>query len=126
MPDALVVVVAHHPTDGIDPDVMFVATQLTYIQAIVEGFLGANLRDKPKVVILFVGKFDVLSSNPADSEAAKSSAARIEAIFHNHFQSVRAAGKRASIPVEIIIGSALEGWSCQRVIEVVGNALYGF
>ena len=110
-------------SDGFDEK--YIYTQLGYVQSYLEGGIGSKVIKKPKVIIIFLNKFDLISSlNPEDSTAANIKKKYLE-IFSEHIQSADVAAKKASIPIHIIVGSALENWNCNRILDLAGRELYG-
>jgi len=113
----------HNGNNVIDEKYLY--TQLGYIQAFIEGGMGARKTRKPKVVVFFLNKFDLFSSHRPDDSAAVQAEARFQAVFEDHIKSATLALEKARIPFKIIIGSALENWNCDRIIDIVGKELYG-
>jgi len=107
------------------PDTHYVATQLGYVQAFVEGSLSARKTRKPKVLILFLNKFDLISSHPPNDSAASDQRQVFLRAFSEHIESVERAIKRANIPYRLVIGSAVNNWNCTDLISVVGKLLFG-
>lgn len=125
---AIIVVLAPTDKNTRNPmviDEKYIYTQLGYVQAYIEGGIGSHITKRPRMIIIFVNKFDLFCDvSPGDS-AAESAQKSLEKIFKDHIESARMAGKKVGIPVHVVFGSALESWSCNRVLDLVGNHLYG-
>ena len=106
-------------------DQKYLAVQLGYVQSFMEGGLGARKTRKPKVVILYLNKFDLVSDFPSGDSAAKAAEDKFLDQFREHKQSVELATKRAKIKLHVVIGSALKGWNSDNLITLVGKSLYG-
>lgn len=104
-------------------DEKFLDRQFVFCQFIA-GFLNSKLGPKPRIVIIFLGKFDLLAKHgPADTSSQNSRKA-IEGLFANHVDIMKAAGRKAKIPVEVIVGSALNNWNVEWIIKTIGKELY--
>jgi len=106
-------------------DEKYLAVQLGYVQSFMEGGLGARKTRKPKVVILYLNKFDLVSDFPSGDSSAKEAEDKFLSRFREHQQSVELATKKAHIKLHIVVGSALRGWNCDNLITLVGKSLYG-
>jgi hypothetical protein len=106
-------------------DEKYLNIQLGYIQALIEGAMGARKTRKPKVVIFFLNKFDLFSSYPPNDSGGFQAKTDFENIFKEHIASGMSALSKAGIKFHVIIGSALENWNCDLIIEMAGNDLYG-
>lgn len=105
-------------------DQKYVDIQLGYVQAYIEGGIGAKSTKKPKVVIMFISKFDLYSKlHPGDS-ASQKAVQKIFDIFDEHIKSAKSAAKKAGIRFETIIGSSVEKWNTERVLAIVTDQLY--
>jgi signal recognition particle receptor subunit beta len=122
-PDALLLVLS--PTtrkDKGEAEERFIRDQLMFVRAVVAGYLGSlKVGKKPRMVIIFVGKFDLFSR--VQPEQAQGELDRLEAQFADHVQAVRMAAG-AAIRVYDIYGSAVEGWGRVSVLEAVLHGLY--
>lgn len=133
---ALVTVVAPQKFNGVQDgqvkiidiatnfDQRYVDIQLGYMQAYVEGGLGASATKKPRVLIMFVSKFDLYSKLPPYDSAAEKIKEKVLDIFADHINSARSAAKKAGVPFELIVGSSVEKWNTGQVLEAVTTVLY--
>ena len=106
-------------------DDKYLAIQLGYVQSFMEGALGARKTRKPKVVILYLNKFDLVSDFPPGDSLAMKHENEFLNVFKEHQQSVELATKKAHIKLHVVVGSALRGWNCDNLITLVGKSLYG-
>jgi hypothetical protein len=107
-----------------DIDRQYIDMQLGYVQAYVEGLLGAKRTKKPKMVILFISKFDLFSKTPPDDSASDQITKQLNGVFNSHINSAKSAAQKASVPCEVLIGSAVEKWNTEAVLTAVAKALY--
>jgi hypothetical protein len=107
-----------------DVDQRYVDLQLGYVQAYVEGLLGAKRTKKPKMVILFISKFDLFSKTPPDDSASDQITRQLRSVFSRHIDSAKSAARKANVPYELLIGSAVEKWNTDAVLAAVAKALY--
>lgn len=105
-------------------DEKFVYTQLGYVQAFIEGALGTKFTKKPQLLIIFLNKFDLFSKYPPDDSQSEITARDFGNMFFDHVECVTMAANKANIPYEIVKGSALEGWNCPRIKEIIQRKLY--
>jgi hypothetical protein len=106
-------------------DDKYLSTQLGYVEAFVEGALGARKTRKPKVMVLFLNKFDLFSQFPPGDSHAVNEQKHFLSMFSEHLKSVDVATKKANIKLHIIVGSALKNWNCDNLINSIGKSLYG-
>jgi hypothetical protein len=126
---AIILVLAPTIQDSRTPAVIdqkYIYTQLGYVQAYIEGGMGSHIAKRPKVIVVFINKFDLFSEVQPGDSAATSAEESLQEVFGEHIDSARMAGKKTGIPVYVLYGSALESWNCERIIDVVGQSLYGF
>jgi hypothetical protein len=109
----------------LEPDTDYITQQLTTINGFINGSLSSTKARRPRLVILFINKFDQLSPVPPDDSTAQSAREHAYNLFDKHITSVRDAAKRASVPQAIILGSALQNWNCDRIIASIRRELYG-
>jgi signal recognition particle receptor subunit beta len=127
---ALVVVLSptkrQNLTGGLNSeDQKYMTLQLGYVQAYIQGGLGSRVTKKPKILVVFINKFDLFSKHPAGDSAASADKSKVDELFAEHIAACNLAAKSASLPIRVIVGSVLENWNCTEVIEAMGNALYG-
>lgn len=126
---ALVVVLSTTKMNSKDTNIVtdekYLYMQLGYIQAFIEGAMGARKTNKPKVVILFLNKFDLYAAYPPTDSAVIETRDMFRKLFEEHIRSAELALKKANIPCHIILGSALENWNCELIVEIIGKELYG-
>lgn len=108
-----------------EPDSDYITQQLTTVNGFINSSLSSTKARRPRLVILFINKFDQLSSVPPDDSAAQGAREHVYDLFDKHVTSIRDAAKRASIPQTIIVGSALQNWNCDRIIASIRRELYG-
>lgn len=106
-------------------DQRFLDFQLMYTQAFIEGPLGATRSKKPKCVVIFLNKFDLVSSHTPKDSASAEALGQFRSVFKDHTDIAKLAGDRARIPIIVIEGSALEDWNCGNVIDKIGMTVYG-
>jgi hypothetical protein len=106
-------------------DQRFRDTQLGYVQALVEGSFGARKTAKPKIVIVFLNKFDLACDYPPGDSNASDQEKGFTLLFAEHLKSVRLAAEKAGIHFHAFAGSALNDWNCSNLITVIGKTLYG-
>jgi len=125
---AVVLVLAHSKlnksSDGKNLfDDKFINIQLGYVQAYIQGGIVATAK-KPKVIIVFINKFDLLSAHHPDDKNSQEACRQIEQIFKEHIESAHVTEKRTGVPVKILLGSALENWNSDRILDIVAKRLY--
>jgi hypothetical protein len=100
--------------------------QLGYMKVFLEVMLLADLAVKPKLLILFINKFDLLSElNPEDSQA-KERVKAVAGMFSDHIKLFNLIAKQANLKPNLEFGSALEDWNCDKVRVHIERALnYG-
>lgn len=124
---AFVLVLAPHRLDRSSEafDEIYIAEQLGYTRAMVQGALTATKTRKPRCVVVFVNKFDLISKRAPGNLEAEEAEQQVLSAFGEHIGIVKDAAKRAGVPCEVLVGSALEGWRCDRIVDVVTRTLYG-
>jgi signal recognition particle receptor subunit beta len=132
----LVVVVAPQESNGaksgkvqrLDLDTQvnqkYLDRQLGYIEAFVEGGLLARNTRKPKAVFLFINKFDFYSEYPPYDSTSAELLKKIQELFSLHINSIQSAANKANIKFEILVGSSLEKWEINSLLDKVLNSLY--
>jgi hypothetical protein len=103
----------------------YLDTQFGYLRAFVEGAMGARRTNKPKIIILFLNKFDLYSSQPPTDSTAQATKEQFKELFSKHIKSAAVAAEKAGIPFHVEVGSALENWNCETLVTLVGTTLYG-
>ena len=105
-------------------DQAYLYRQLGYIEAFVGGSLGSKKARKPRVVVLFMNKFDWFARmNPNDSSSLEVRR-QFLAIFEKHIDLIKSAATKQKIPFESIVGSAVEKWGTEEVLDAVVHQLY--
>lgn len=102
-----------------DVDQKYIDTQLGYLHAYIQGGLGAQFTKKPKLLILYISKFDLFSAYPPEDSNSQKIKQVLEEVFKDHIEAAAKAGKEAKIPFELIFGSAVEKWNSDRIIFLV-------
>ena len=134
---ALVMVVSPYKLNGIttdgsiktlnidnDIDQKYIDIQQGYVQAYIEGGLGSKVTQKPKILILFISKFDIYSKYSPEDSASRITKDKILSLFKDHINSSKTAAQKAGIPFEIVIGSSVEKWNTEKVLDIVSYNLY--
>lgn len=105
---------------------MYRSRQLGYMKVFLEVVLLTQLTVKPKIVVLFVNKFDLFSAhNPNDSQA-RIAIKEAQAMFSEHINLFNLVARQAELKPNIEFGSALEDWNCDKVKTHIEEALnYG-
>jgi len=111
-------------SNGSTIDSDYVAMQRGYLQANIGGIVGARKTQKPKIIILFINKFDLISSHPPTDSASTEHKSIIQETFSVHCSNTAISAQNAGIPWEVVIGSALENWNCDRIMELIKVHLY--
>jgi len=79
---------------------------------------------KPKLVILFINKFDLFSNAaPTDSTAVEKFHILRE-VFKEHIELVQKASKEQNVPFECLVGSAAQRWETRTILERINVSLY--
>jgi len=104
-------------------DENYIESQLVYIQ-FVAGFLKSHIYPKPKIVIIFLAKFDLLSERSPNDKSSQGEKANLEERFRAHIDIIRDACVKNDIPFETIVGSAAANWNVEQIVKVVGRRLY--
>jgi signal recognition particle receptor subunit beta len=86
--------------------------------------MGARRTRKPKMIILFLNKFDLFSSQPPTDAATSSIQEQFKNDFASHIRSAELAAGKLGIKCPVIIGSALKNWNCKDLITTIGDTLY--
>lgn len=110
------------PIGSVDQD--YVNVQLGAMRSYVVGALQSQKARTPRLVILFINKFDLISSVPPGDSAAGLHESSVKAAFRDHIAAVRDACSQRNVPFAFVIGSAVEGWQTGRVIEILREKLY--
>jgi hypothetical protein len=95
---------------------------------IVKTYMGAvvakTLKIKPKVIVLFISKFDLFSiCHPEDSSSTEIKQ-KVLSHFKDHIEIIVKECKKTGIPCEIIVGSSTEKWNTSKVLEKITDTLY--
>lgn len=111
--------------EKISVDQDYVSVQLGIVKAQVMGGLDSDLTIKPKAVVLFMNKFDLFSPDNPDDKAASHAKELFEDIFSKHNEVLTKATNRRKIDFYPVVGSAFNSWNCARIIDYIGESLYG-
>jgi len=113
--------------DDIEFDKKYINIQLGILNAYLRGGLTSkHNRRKPKILILFISKFDLLSEVKPDDSSAKDATKIIQNLFKEHIDNARFAARQANIEFEVFIGSSIEKWNIDQILNFISNKLYGF
>ena len=108
-----------HP---VDPH--FVSVQLGYMQALVQGALGARHTIKPKAIVLYMNKFDLFSDLGPEDSTSRDAESEFKSIFAEHIECAQMSAHNLGVKMYPIVGSALNAWNCEKVIKIVGEILF--
>lgn len=107
-----------------DIDQKYIDIQIGYVQAYVEGGVGSRIAKKPKLVVMFISKFDLFCKTPPYDSASRHVNQKIIEIFKDHINSAQTAAKKAGVPFELVIGSAVEKWGTEQILNLTAKTLY--
>ncbi len=110
--------------NAIDRD--YLSEQFGLLKAYVGALSSKNMskRRKPKIVILFINKFDAFSSvNPKDS-SSKDVADKIREQFSKHILYVEKSAKTIGFECKIVLGSTVEKFGVSETLDNIKNILY--
>jgi hypothetical protein len=107
-----------------DIDFEFISEQLGYIKGLVKGILRSVKTRKPKVLILFINKFDLISDYPPGDSVSLSLTKVIENVFSKHIQEIKIICDNLRIPCEIVIGSPVKKWNVEETLDIIVEKLY--
>jgi hypothetical protein len=106
-----------------DTDQRYMDVQLGSLTFAVGG-IGAKSTKKPKILILFISKFDLYSKDsPTDSSSRKIREKMLD-IFKEHINSAESAAKKVGIRFKLILGSSAEQWNTKEVLDTIIDVLY--
>ena len=110
--------------DLIKWDTRFLDMQLGMIKIYMGAVASNMLKNKPLSIILFINKFDLLSArHPEDSNSAAIKNDLLN-YFKGHIEIVTVNSNKRSIPCEIIIGSTIEKWNTNNLLQKISNSVY--
>lgn len=104
----------------------FINVQYGLLKAFVGGLASKGVKKwrKPKIMILFINKFDAFSNiNPNDS-SAKETAASLRLIFKDHIRFVEESAKKGGFIPRIVIGSTAEKYGIEDTLNSIKSVLY--
>jgi len=98
-------------------------------EGILQTYLGYIISEakngrRPKILILFINKFDLLSKKHPDDSSSKNQKQAITSLFSTHINILKSEAKKIDIPYAILIGSAVEKWSTKEIQERITRELY--
>jgi GTPase SAR1 family protein len=108
-----------------DIDSKYLDVQFGVLKAYLGGISAKSVkRKKPKIIIIFINKFDIFSNlKPSDSSSTQT-AKEIRELFKEHIKFAENEAKKAKVKCKIIIGSTLKRWGTQEALETIKNELY--
>jgi len=123
--DVLLIVLSHNKERAAkEPDVEYIAHQLELVRILVAGAIDSKRMRKPKALILFISKFELLSQLPPWDSGAAAARRRVDVIFGGHITTARDAAKRNNIPFTNIVGSSVANWNCESVTKFIADSIY--
>ena len=99
----------------------FIREQLGYL-ALPLGLLQAKDTHKPDMVFVCLSKFDLFSDADPDNESACTALRQIENLFVQHVNRIKEHSN--TIPVQVEICSACEGWRTHSIRDSIERKLY--
>lgn len=108
-----------------DIDQKYIYMQLGYVQSYIQGGLGSEYTKKPKLLIMYISKFDLFSKYHPDDSSSKNTKQALEEIFKEHIGAATKVAKDSKIPFKLIFGSAVEKWNTDKVLDTIISQLYG-
>lgn len=108
-----------------DIDQKYIDIQLGCVQVYIQGGLGSEFTKKPKLLIMYISKFDLFSEYPPDDSSSQKTKEVLEKVFGEHIEVAAKAAKDVGIPFKVIFGSAVEKWNTGEILDIVVNQLYG-
>jgi hypothetical protein len=107
--------------DKIDND--YVNLQLGYAK-MLGGAISAKTTQKPKVIIVFIAKFDLFSDDPPHETSSQNIKKDVEKIFERHVDALSSAANLQGIPCDVITGSSFKKWQVDNIVDHVVSRLY--
>jgi GTPase SAR1 family protein len=107
-----------------DIDQKYIHIQLGSMKAYIGG-VASKFTKKPKILILYISKFDLFSEFPPEDSSSQKTKQVLEELFSEHIEFAAKTAKDIGIPFKLIFGSAIEKWNTDKMLDVVINQLYG-
>jgi predicted GTPase len=98
--------------------------QLGILKACLGAISSNKPWKKPKVFLLFISKFDLISKAPLYDPASTADVKKIEEFFSEHIMLVKNELTKRKIPHEVIIGSSAEHWNTREVLTEICKHIY--
>lgn len=106
-------------------DTRYLDEQIGYLEAFVEGPLGSQRLTRPRVVILFINKFDLYAGRTPEDSASKQMVDELSKVFAGHIDRVVKSAQRAKVEHRIVMGSAAQNWNCHSLLGLVADGIFG-
>lgn len=123
----LVVVISPSPDDGSSSrkpyDDAFIQQQIGYLSLPCAIVRTKNALKRPNAVVLFVSKFDLLSTNPPSDTASEQTGRELRSRFDQHRKLLEGACTQSNVPFEFIVGSANRGWGIDKARKALWDSV---
>jgi hypothetical protein len=105
-------------------DARYVERQLGYAEGLVIGAIESKSRKEISLIVIFINKFDLISSTPPGDSASVQAEEQILQPFAKFVEMLQERARMAGVEVAVIIGSAVKGWNIAAVKRQIEARLY--
>jgi hypothetical protein len=105
----------------------YIVEQIGFAKGLIGGCLQARKIRKPRLVIIYLNKFDLLSEQSPEDSSSRAKATEFRSVFRQLLDQkfiTDRLGKGPAPIVRIIVGSALKDWGNKAIMLAIQDALY--